>query len=327
MIIFIYGPDSYRSRAKLIELKEKFIKELDPNAQSLNVIDGSGTTMKEISEKINTGSLFIKKRMVIIENIFENKKEKVFEELENFLKNKKEASKADEDDIIIFKDSDLNNKETKLKKEAKKLFTFLSSQKYVQEFKNLSGSQLNIFAQEEFKKLNRKIETPALKLLLERTGDDLLRLSSEIHKLAMMVKENGVVTTDDVKNEISGSFDENIFQLTDAISARQQKIALRLLEEQYLAGLSEDYILTMLIRQFKIMLQVKSAQLENQSPTQMASNLKLHPFVIKKSLSQVSNFSLEELKRKLNHLISLDFGNKTGQKDLKTELALFVFKI
>ena len=327
MIIFIYGPDSYRSRAKLIELKEKFIKEVDPRAQSLNVIDGLSATIKEISEKINTGSLFVKKRMVIIEDIFENKKEKVFEELESFLKHKQESSKSDDDDIIIFKDGDLNNPNTKLKKEAKKLFVFLSSQKYVQEFKNLSGGQLVSFTQEEFKKLNRSIETSALKLLLEKTGDDLWRLSSEIHKLAMMIKEKGTVKIEDIKNEVSGSFDEHIFNLTDAISARQQKVALRLLEEQYLAGLSEDYVLTMLIRQFKIMLQVKSALLENQSPAQIASSLKLHPFVVKKSLSQVSNFGLEELKIKLNHLIALDFGNKTGQKDLKTELALFVFKI
>ena len=145
MIIFIYGPDTYRSRQKLNELKNKFISEIDLSSQSLIVLDGKTTTLKEISEKINTGSLFVKKRMVVIEDIFENKSEKLFSDLASFLKNRTEATGSDEDNIIIFRDSDLNSKDRKLKKDGQKLFTYLTSQKYVQEFKNLSSAQLSVF--------------------------------------------------------------------------------------------------------------------------------------------------------------------------------------
>ena len=327
MIIFIYGPDTYRSRQKLNELKDKFISEVDASSNSLIVIDGKTTNLKEISEKINTGSLFVKKRMVVIEDILENKSEKLFSDLALFLKKRSEATSSDEDNIIIFRDSDLNNKDRKLKKDGQKLFAYLASQKYVQEFKNLSSPQLVDFIREAVKKLDRKIEMAAINTLITRTNSDLWRISSELHKLAMAISSGEEISNQAVKNQVAGIYDENIFNLTDAISARNKKTALTLLEEQYLAGVSEDYILVMLIRQFKILLQIKSAAAANLSATQIASQLKINPYVIRKSLPQISSFTLEVLKDYLNQLIALDFANKTGQKEIKAELALFVAKL
>jgi DNA polymerase-3 subunit delta len=327
MIIFFYGADSYRSRQKLNELKEKFINEIDPASQSLITVNGASTTLKEISDKINTGSLFVKKRMVIIEDIFDNKSDKLLGELEIFLKSHSESKNTDEENIIIFRDGDINSKNSKLKKEAKKLLTYLLTQKYVQEFKVLTGSSLHDFAQQEVTKLGRKINTSAINLLIARTNSDLWRIASELHKLALMINEKEEINEQLVKDNVAGVFDEDIFALTDALSARNSKKALDLLERQYLAGVSEDYVLAMLIRQFKILLQIKSAVEANLSATAIASELKLHPYVVKKGLTQVSAFSLGDLKNKLNNLISIDFANKTGQSETKAELALFLIKL
>lgn len=327
MIIFIYGADSYRSRQKLNELKNKFVNEVDPSASSLVVLDGKTTTLKEISEKINTGSLFVKKRMIVVEDIFDNKSDKVLGEVELFLKSRTESKNTDEDNIIIFKDGDLENKNTKLKKEAKKLLTYLLKQKYVLESKSLSGSQLISFIKQEVEKLKRTIGSAAINTLITRTNSDLWRISSELHKLAMAISEGEEINDKLVKENITGVFDENIFALTDAISARNKKLALRLLEEQYLAGLSEDYILVMLLRQFKILLRIKSAVLANLSATQIASELKIHPYVIKKSLSQINIFNLDDLRTNLNSLLAMDFANKTGQGELKADLSLFLARL
>jgi len=327
MIIFIYGADTYRSRQKLNELKDKFVNEIDISSQSLIVLDGKTTNLKEISEKINTGSLFVKKRMVVIEDIFENKSDKLLGELATFLNKRSEATTSDEDNIIIFRDGDLNNKDKKLKKDGQKLFTYLLAQKYVQEFKSLSGLQLGDFIRELTKKLERKIESPAITTLIARTNSDLWRISSELHKLAMAISTDSEISDKEVKDQVTSAYDENIFALTDAISARNKKSALTILEEQYLAGLSEDYILVMLIRQFKILLQIKSAAAVGLSAPQIASDLRINPYVVRKSLPQTTGFTLEALKNHLNFLISLDFKNKTGQSETKAELALFIARL
>ncbi len=327
MIIFLYGADSYRSRQKLNELKNKFINEVDPAAQSLVVLDGRTITLKELSEKINTGSLFVKRRMIIIEDIFNNKVDKALGDIENFLSKQNAVKNSDEENIIIFKDGDLDNKNAKLKKEAKKLLVYLLKQKYVQEFKTLSDAQLADFIKDESTKLERKINATAINSLIINTNSDLWRIASELHKLALAISKGEEITAKLVKENVVGTYDENIFALTDAISVRNKKLTIRLMEEQYLAGLNEDYILVMLIRQFKILLSIKSAVLANFSATQIASDLKIHPYVVKKSLTQINLFTLNDLKTRLNELISLDFANKTGQKELKTELLLFLERL
>jgi DNA polymerase-3 subunit delta len=74
-------------------------------------------------------------------------------------------------------------------------------------------------------------------------------------------------------------------------------------------------------RQFKIILQIKQIQNQNRlSEAQLASQLKLHPFVIKKSNSQANKFSLNELDHYFQTFLELDYKNKQGKTDLKSEL-------
>lgn len=60
------------------------------------------------------------------------------------------------------------------------------------------------------------------------------------------------------------------------------------------------------------------------NPNDMASRLKIHPYVAKKGAMQARNFSAAVLKDYLNRLVYLDFSNKTGRGDIKTELSLLI---
>lgn len=319
MIIFLYGADTFRSRRWLQELKTKFRHDVDPGDNSLNLIDGSTTTLVEISEKINTGSLFVKKRLVVIENIFRNKREKIFTDLTNYLK----KFTGGEDNIIIFRDEELNSKEQPLKTEAKKLFTFLNQQPYSQEFKILTDSQLMSFIKNEAANYEKKISAPAASLLINLTGNDLWSIASDLKKLSFYAAGD-TITPEEVKTMVTGLYDENIFGLTDALSAKNKKLAATLLAEQYAAGSSDEYLIAMLIRQFKILLQIRVALDNRINPADLATQLKLHPYVAKKGILQTKNFTSLSLKDYLNRLIQLDFANKTGRGDVKTELTLLI---
>ncbi len=320
MIIFLYGGNTFSSRRKLNELKSEFVKKIDAESNSLNVINGQDTNLGEISEKISTGSLFVKKRLIVIENIFDNKKDNIFIELINYLK----SFSKDSDNIIIFWDEELNTKNVPLKVNQKKLFTFLSKQKFVQEFKPLTSSQLLSFIKKEAKIYNKDIKLPTASLLLNLTTGNLWLLTKEIKKLSFREKDNKEISIESVKELVTSSFDEDIFALTDALSIKNKELAIKLLEEQTAAGLSDEYLLTMLIRQFKILLQMKKALEAKTSQAEIAKKLKLHPFVIKKGYQQAKNFSIESLNNYLNRLVELDFLNKKGQANLKTELTILI---
>jgi len=321
MIIFLYGPDSFRRYQKLQELREHFIKTVDNSAQNVITIDGSTTNIKELSEKIGTGSLFVRRRLIIIRDLLNNRNQTtLFSSLLKLLPGW-EKGKPEEQNIIIFNEDDFGG--GKPSQEKKALLAWLKKQPLTQEFKALSTSKTLAFIQGLAKNWGREIDYSAAQALINRAGTDLWRLQAETHRLAFSLPSQGKINSELIKETVTDTYEQNIFALTDAVAARQSKKALILLEEQFLAGLSEEYILSMLIRQFKILRQIKGAELENLSATEVGKKTGLHPFVIKKSLSQAHAFSDDDLKKSLDYLVLLDFNHKTGTGDLKSALTLF----
>lgn len=324
MIIFLYGSDTFRSQQKLKEIKRNFQEKVDADSSSISTLDGAKISLKEISEQISTGSLFVKKRLLIIEDFFNNKQEKIFTELKNYLE-KQKLSDLKEGNVIIFIDEELNTKNFPLKAKAKDLFKFLSEQELSQEFKSLSSAQLTNFIRDKFANENRKISAAAISELITRYQGDLWQINNEIKKLINYTKLEQIEIShlEDVGSRTHG---ENIFSLTDILGQRNKKSAVKIFEEQISAGVSPDQLLAMMIRHFKILIQVKSFD-GKKSPSLIASELKLHPFIVTKAVNQAKNFSSEELKNFFNNLIFLDYANKTGQKDLMNGLTLMLVSL
>ncbi len=314
MIFLLHGADSFRRRQKLNELKQRFMSAVDALGQSLISIDGRQSSAAELQEKISSGSLFTKKRMVVLEDFFSNKNEAAFTSaLQLCLKNS-----GAEDNALIFNEDEISP--SKLKAEAKKLYAWLLQQPFVQEFKTLNNSQVLDFAKKEIEKLGGKIAPSALSLLVSKTGNDLWRLNNEIKKLTA-ASEGGVIDAALVQSLVQSEIEDNIFALTDAFGAKNGKLALQLLEEQFAAGLSDEYILAMCQRQFKIILQIKQIQSSGRlSEAQLAAKLKLHPFVVKKGFMQSGKFSIKELNHYFQLFLELDYKNKQGKANLKNEL-------
>ncbi|MFZ4648305.1 MAG: DNA polymerase III subunit delta [Patescibacteria group bacterium] len=324
MIIFLYGADSFRSHLKLKEIRQNFQDKVDVNASSISLLDGAKIGIKEIAEQINTGSLFVNKRLVIIEDFFNNKQEKIFSELKDYLEKQKLAD-LDDRNVLIFLDGELNTKTTPLKAKTKILFNFLVDQKLSQEFKTLSSLQLNNFVKNEFEKEGKKISTTAIAELISCHQGDLWQISNEIKKLIHYKKE-GQIESKDIEEIGSRAYGEDVFSFTDALGLRNKKVAVKIFEEQISAGVEVDQLLAMMIRHFKILVQIKSFE-GKKTPSLIATELGLHPFVVSKSATQAKNFSSAELIDFFNQLVFLDYANKTGQKDLMNGLTLFLVSL
>lgn len=330
MIIFIYGEDTFRSRRKLNELKEKFLREVDPSGNSLTALDGATASMEKINEAVSPASLLSKKRMVIIENIFLNKGKPIFGQLVLYFKTKKI-----EENIIVFWDGLIDGK--KLSQDKKELFKFLSKAKYTQEFKALSNTEAMAWTKKEVELRGGKINREALLFFTSLLGSDLWQIDSEIDKLLnyklsqkLALAANGrgaIIEAEDIKNLVSGQFNERIFALTDALSIRNKKEAAKLMEDQLGGGLGESYLLNMIVRQFRILIQIRQALDAGLTPRKIINLLKLHPFIVQKGVNQARNFSLNSLKNILTQLVRIDYLMKSGQADVKTMLSLFLAEI
>lgn len=326
MIIFLYGEDTYRSREKLKEITSRFAKEADPQGGGLVYIDGETASFRNVNEAVSAPSLFSGKRMIVIERIFANKSKSVFPELLDYLK-QKESSKSGEDgsSIIIFWD-DISGESRK----KDKFFQFLTKQKLVQEFKPLSGTAATEWLREKADKSGVRIQKQAAGALASLCGGDLWRMKGELDKLAAYKKGiagplgEAEIELQDVEETVRGVFDENIFALTDAISQRNKGLALELLEKEMDTGVPESYLLHMIERQFRILLQIRQGLDQGLSSRKLISQLKLHPFVVQKCLLQVRNFSLPVLSRLFQKTVSMDKSVKSGKIDVKTAVTLLI---
>jgi len=329
MIIFLYGEDTFRSRRKLNELKEKFLREIDKTGASLSLIDGEKAAIGEINGAIAPLSLLAKKRMIVIENIFSNKSKTIFKELNEYFN-----SKRSDENIVIFWDGKIDEK--KLSAEKNKLFKLLNKSKLVQNFKSLSNTEIINWTKKEIEERGGKISREALYILTSLASGDLWQIDNDITKLLnyktgqqlkLGKSESTEITDEDVKNLVSGQVNENIFALTDALASKNKKMAAKLLEDHLAAGLTEGYLLNMIIRQFKTLLQIRQAIDSGFTSRKIITLLKIHPYVAQKGIGQVRNFSLDQLKKILSELIKIDYLMKSGQVDAITSISLLIVKI
>ncbi|MFA4942549.1 MAG: DNA polymerase III subunit delta [Patescibacteria group bacterium] len=334
MIIFFYGDNSFKAKQKINELKQKFFKEVDPNEHSFNVLDGALADLNEISQTINTGSLFTKKRLTLIENILSNKKTTFLEEFLDYLQ-KNNLDKSDDVLVIyepriknqkgkIVKTSPNGEKDSPLTVKEKKLFEFLNQQKFIQEFKSLTSNELASWIKSEVENRGGTINYEAISELINHSNNDLWQLNNEIEKLINYKTE---IKASDVKEICFKAIDDNIFALTDALGNKNKSLTLKILEDQYRLAAADEYILAMLLRQFKIILQLKVALENGENPKTIGPSLGLHPYVAQKSASQTQYFSVTQLKEIINNLTNLDYLNKTGQIDFRTGLNLLIAKL
>jgi len=330
MIIFLYGADTYRSQEKLNQLKEKFKREIDNSGRNIFVFDEDNLDLDRLKSALFTYSFLVKKKMVILKRVSKFKKE-ILEEISTWFKRLENNSNL----ILIFWEEDITPPKffekkfkwvSKNKKDDLSLIKQLQKIKYAYKFLLLSGQKLKQWIKNQVKKQNGKIDFRAIDLLTGYMGSNLWQMSQEINKL-IAYKNEGIINKDDVELLTKAKIDENIFHLVDAVGEKNVKQALKLINQQIESGVNIEYLLIMLIRQFKILLQIKDFLQSKIKPFELTSQFKLHPFIVKKAIQQSQKYSLEELKKIYNQLLDIDLKSKTSQIDAQVLLDLFITKI
>jgi DNA polymerase-3 subunit delta len=167
------------------------------------------------------------------------------------------------------------------------------------------------------------ISHEAATTLAALVGADLRLLDQEIDKLYLYT-DGQQITKQDVQTMVSRARETNIFDLVDCVGRRQTDRALKLLHSLLDDGEAPLYILAMLARQIRILIQVSELQAQGLAQQEIANRLKLHPFVVKKGLAQTENFRMDQLEAAHQRLVEADRSIKTGQTEDVLALDLLV---
>ena len=296
MIIFLYGPDTYRSKEALEKLKEKYLKRYGSN---LDVIKLNG---KEISENDlkaiwQTRGFFTKNRLIVIEKLLENKNKELLEKILVFLKKERLGN------ILVFWEEEPPKSN---------LLNFLLKQKYVQKFNPLKGKKLNWWVKNEVEKRGGKILPEAIEFLISYIGENLWRISNELEKL-IAYSENSFISREMINTLTWPKIDENIWHLIDAVGEKNKIKALKMLNSFLENKFPPELILIMLTRHYRILLKMKDLIEKKKSLSEIYRKINLPTFIFEKFLRETKVYSWEELKKIYRCLLWIDIKMKTSQ--------------
>jgi DNA polymerase-3 subunit delta len=196
--------------------------------------------------------------------------------------------------------------------------------------------------------------TPAAWIALgKKTGFELRRSLAELEKLVFFVGERGSVEEKDVEEVVGKTREDSIFDLTTALSEKNQLAALAALRALLDQGIHHLMILSMIVREIRLLLQarilVDSAKLpkinnnmeygwfqKNIHPalSGLADTMALpkdfltnkHPFVIFNALRNCGRFSYPVLVGYLDDLLDIDRAMKSSATAPQLLLENFLIK-
>jgi DNA polymerase-3 subunit delta len=199
-----------------------------------------------------------------------------------------------------------------------RLLSAIKNSGEVHTFEQPTGKALVRWVVGHAKKLGLDLPEDVAEDLTNRCSGEKMRLLQETEKLVLYVGD-GTATHDDVAALCPPDVQSNIFAFVDSLAAGERDTALRLLEDLIATGEPSLRLTFMIRRQFQLVARAR-ALIERGIPRkEIASLLKVPPFVARKLEEQGRELDEEDLERALAQIQALESGLKGGS-DLSDEL-------
>jgi DNA polymerase III subunit delta len=194
----------------------------------------------------------------------------------------------------------------------------------VHDFETPKGKALVRWVVGHAKKLGLDLPENVAEDLTQRCSGDKMRLLQEMDKLALYVGE-GTATHEDVAALCPPDVQSNIFAFVDSLAAGERDRALKLLEDLIGTGEPPLRLTFMVRRQFQLVARARALLQRGASQKEVASQLKVPPFVARKLDEQGRKLDERDLDLALDLILHLEGGLKGGSNlsdDLQVEMSV-----
>jgi DNA polymerase-3 subunit delta len=314
-----HGKDEFTQAETLSQLKSGLG---DPAMVDLNttLFDGRTVRLGELMHVCNTLPFLAEKRLVIVENLLEHLggkgREKERDALLEYLPQLPATTR-----LVLLERKTLSSKNRFIK------LAKSSSMGYEKSFQAPQGGGLERWIVKRVEDHGGAIHPHAAALLATDVGEDLRLLEMEITKLLTFCNFSRPIQPADVELLTPYVAQADIFALVDAIGQRRGRAAATLLRRKLEAGDEPLYLLAMIVRQIRLLIQVKEKSEQGYRPDEIARQAKIHPYVTGKLVRQVQNFGQTRLEAIHRQLLDTDIAIKTGRIDPAVALDLLVVEL
>jgi DNA polymerase III subunit delta len=305
-----HGKDNFLSLRKAKEEVKELLK--DPSYENISV-EGDKVDTEELLEILDTSSLFTDKRVIFLKRQYRSKKRKtLIPALIEFLEKENPNTS-----LIIWEDQKIKGNT--------KYYKYFKESNSVEEFDELNKRTFSTWAKKEIENYKISLDTSLIKVLSERTNYSTESFVHELEKLELTGKDK--FNIEDIKENTEDTLEYDIWKLIDSINSKD-KISNRMevLENMLSNGIDPNYIIAMLARNLRLVVQLKELLEENTSSREIASILKIPPFTIPKMQIIAKEYSFEKISLLYEKLSSLDFEIKKGRIEPGLGLTLMVSK-
>lgn len=310
MFYLFHGNDRHTQLKVLSELQ---IKLGDPDTLDLNTtrLDGHNLTLSELRNACDSVPFLASKRLVVVTDLIAN--DFPFQdELLAYLPGMPETTR-----LVLLESQSLsaNHPVVRLAESDPKGF--------VKVFDRPEGSALQRWIRQRVIEAGGKMSPRAEHLLADNIGSNLTLLENEIEKL-VLYKGQSVIEAEDVALLCPYVAEASVFDLVDALGNRNVEAAALGIQRKLSEGTEPFYLFAMIVRQFRLLIQVKELAQAGTQPPGIARVLKIPGFVAAKLYHQSHNFSQTQLDQIYGRLLDFDLQAKTGGTDMTTSLCLLI---
>jgi len=318
-LYFFHGEEAYYIDAAVKSFENDILEE-DEKAFGQTVVYGKDTNYAEILSLAKQFPMFGNLNLIIIKEAQDLKMgEEETAAFLNYIENPVETT------VLVFA-----HKNKKLDGKKRKLNDLLKKKNYIFLSEKMRDYEVPKFIQEELK--NQKIQTaPNISFLLaEYLGTDLSRISNEINKLKLVLKDGEILDEKLVERHIGISKEFNVFELQKAVGSKDAAKAMKIVFYMGKNPKTNPIVMTIgnLYNFFSnvIIYQTMIGQPQNA----IASEMGVNPFFLKDYAEAARFYPLKHATRIISILREIDLkskglgANQTDDSELLTEM---VYKI
>ena len=209
----------------------------------------------------------------------------------------------------------------------KKLYTVIKKLNGIVVFSPLRDRELTAFVTDAFRDLGKECDDRTADFLIFTCGNDTGLLLTEIAKVASHAGNAPAIHPDSVRAVATPSTECTVFQMVDAVVSGQSSRAFLLMRNQLLAGADRMYMLSMLLRQFRLLQHIKIMQFEKKNTAEIRSALGVPPFAADQYVRQAAGWSNGQVKSAVNICFETEYAVKSGRLNQEGALEAVMLKL
>lgn len=304
MIYLFSGEDYYESYNKALGTAQNIATKTN---SSVNLVNADEITdINYILQLLEGIDMFSSSGILVLKRLLNNKKF-----IEYFAENFQNLSKFE---IIIWQDTKADSKLKLVKK--------ISETKLLYSYDLPKEGEMKNWIMTKAKEQGINLTPTFANFLFERLQFNKFSIISELKKLQIYIQIKNVKTlSEEIIEEVMGlNIKGDMWKFLDYFGSRNKIKSLIEFEKITKYEDNSQLLISMINRELKLISQYKYVKENGRD----ISELKLPPFIIKKTADKSKNFTTSEIKTLIKRLFDLDYAIKSGVVEEKPGLILYL---